>query len=273
VNNFKTFLLLSFVLQTGILFAQIAKEHTIHHSFAPFLREGDRPLLSFTLHNKQQTDWTGSASLTLLDSQGKQSVDGWFMNSVANQYFTVDTNSQQELLFPIEVPFLYNQSLSWKLAIESPQDSVVTTGTLPVLPWPYEDSINSPIATTSIIAIEKKVDANDAIQRGHKVWIEINFELQKNLESLIIVDEWAAGLVPEKGGIQVSGKINKYSLENKTARSRTIKFTNLSPGKYSIRYYALATYPGVFNQPPTLLFVDGSSLHSARSSYQKITIE
>jgi uncharacterized protein YfaS (alpha-2-macroglobulin family) len=273
VNNFKTFLLLSFLLLTGVLFAQTTKEHTIRSSLPPFLREGDRPLLSFTLHNQHQTDWTSSASLSLQDGDAKQSVDGWFMNSVANQYFTVDANNQQELLFPIEVPFLYNQSLNWKLAIDSPQDSIVTKGRLPILTWPYEDSVNSAIVAKSIIAIEKKVDANDAIQRGKKVFIEISFELQKNLESLIIVDEWAAGLAPEKGGIQLSGKLNKYFLENKTTRSRTIKFTSLSPGKYSLRYYALATYPGVYNQPPTLFFVNGSSLYSARSSYQKITIE
>jgi uncharacterized protein YfaS (alpha-2-macroglobulin family) len=273
VNKFKTFLLLSFVLLTGLLFAQTTKEHTVHHSFAPFLREGDRPLLRFTLHNKQKSDWTGTASLSLQDGNRKQSVDGWFMNSVANQYFTVDANSQYSLLFPLEVPFLYNQSLHYKLAIESPQDSMSSQGTLPILSWPYEDSVNAPLLAKSIIALEKKLYATDPLQQGQKVLIEISFELQKNLESLIVVDEWAAGLVPEKGGIQLSGKLNKYFLENKTAQSRTLKFTTLLPGKYTLRYHAVATYPGVYNQPPTLLFVNGSSSYSASSSYQKITIE
>jgi len=273
VNNFKTFLLLSFVLPTALLLAQTTKEHTFHNSFAPFLREGDRPLLNFTLHNKQQVDWTGTASFSLQDGDAKQSVDGWFMNSIANQYFTVDANSLYLLLFPIEVPFFYNQLLNWKLAIESSQDSMIAQGILPILSWPYEDSVNTPIFAQPFVAIEKKIYASDAIQRGQKVLIEISFELSKKIDNLLLVDEWAAGLVPEKGAIQINGTLNKYFLESKTFRSRTVKFTQLSPGKYTLRYHAVGTYPGVYNQPPTQLFLNGATSYGARSSYQRITIE
>ena len=261
------------MLLTDPLFAQIAKGHALNPFVTPFLREGDRPLLRFTLQNKQQTDWTGSASLSLQDSTSKQSVDGWFINSVANQYFTVDSQSQEQLLFPIEVPFLYNQSLNWKLSIDSKEDSLVAKGIVPILPWPYEDSINTSSAAEPLVTLEKKVNPNSSIKVGEKLLIEISFELKKKMETLLVADEWAAGLVPEKGGIQLSVKLNNYFLENKTARSRTIKFTNLSAGKYTLRYYAIATYPGVFNQPPTLLFSNGSSSYIARSSFQKITIE
>lgn len=273
MNNFKTFLLLSFVLPTALLLAQTTKEHTIHNSFAPFLREGDRPLLIFTLQNKQQSDWTGSVSLSLQDGDAKQSVDGWFMNSIANQYFTVDAKSQYPVLFPIEVPFFYNQSLNWKLAVESPEDSMIKQGSLSILSWPYEDSVNSPIVTEFISAIEKKVYASDVIQQGQKILIEISFELTKKIDTLQVKDEWAAGLALEKGSIQVSGILNKYFVENNTLQSLSLKFTTLSPGKYTLRYQAVATNPGVYNQPPTLLFLNSATSYSARSAYQKITIE
>lgn len=273
MNSVKTLLFVSCVLLTTFLFGQTAKEHLLSNSLAPFLREGDRPLLSFILQNKKKTDWTGSASLNLKDGKNKESVDGWFMNSVANQYFTVDSESQYQLLFPIEVPFLYNQPLNWKLSIESPNDSLVSQGSVPILSWPYEDSINTPTSFISIATLEKKVNSRMPLHVGQKVEIEISFELKKNMESLILKEEWAAGLVPEKGAVKLIGKLTPYFFENKTAQHRNLKFTNLSPGVYTLRYNAIATYPGVFNQPPSLLFAHTASSYLARSSYEKISIE
>jgi hypothetical protein len=273
VNSVKTLLLVSFLLLAANLFGQAVKEHSLSNSLTPFLREGDRPLLSFSLLNKKKTDWTGSASLSLQNSNTQESVDGWFMNSVANQYFTVDTGNHHQLFFPIEVPFLFNQSLDWKLNIESVNDSIISRGTIPILSWPYEDSINTPTSTESFITIEKRIHASSPLRVGQKVLIEITLEVKKKLENLVLLDEWAAGLVPDKGPIQITGLLNKYFIENKTPRNRSIKFTTLSPGLYSLRYHTKATYQGVFNQPPTLLFLNGNSWYVARSSYQKIDIE
>lgn len=273
MNSFKTLLVFISLLLTATLFGQIGKEHSLSNNLAPFLREGDRPLLSFTLHNKKKEDWTGSASLSLQNSNTLESVDGWFMNSVANQYFTVDTGNHHQLLFPIEVPFLYNQSLDWKLAIESAHDSIVAKGTIPILFWPYEDSINAPTSRVPYITIEKKIHASNPIQLGQKVLIEITLTVKKKAETLILIDEWAAGLVPDNGPIKITGALNKNFFENNTQRNRSVKFTSLFPGHYSLHYYAVATYPGVFNQPPTLLFLNGDTTFVARSSHQKIDIE
>lgn len=273
MNSFKTLLVFIFLLLTATLFGQAAKEHLLSNNLAPFLREGDRPLLSFNLHNKKRQDWTGSASLSLLNASNSEPVDGWFMNSVANQYFTVDTGSHHQLLFPIEVPFLYNQAFNWKLTIESRADSMINRGTIPVIAWPYEDSINTPTSSVSFMAIIKKIHASTPIRVGQKVLIEITLEVKKKLENLVLVDEWAAGLVPDKGPIKITGALNKYFFEHKTERNRSVKFTTLFPGHYSLRYYAVATYPGVFNHPPTFLFLSGATSPAARSSYQKIEIE
>lgn len=273
MNSFKTLLVFISLLRTVTLFGQAAKEYSFSNNLAPFLREGDRPLLSFNLHNKKKEDWTGSASLSLQNSNTRESVDGWFMNSVANQYFTVDTGSHHQLLFPIEVPFLYSHALDWKLAIESAHDSMVAKGTIPILSWPYEDSINTPTSRVPFITIEKKIHASNPIQLGQKVLIEITLTVKKKVESLVLIDEWAAGLVPDKGPIKITGALNKYFFENKTQRNRSVKFTTLLPGHYSLHYYAVATYPGVFNHPPTFLILSGATSSAARSSYQKIEIE
>lgn len=273
MNSVTTLFLVSFLLLAENLAGQALKDHSLQHSLTPFLREGDRPLLSFTLQNKKKNDWIGSASLSLQNASNSEPVDGWFMNSVANQYFTVDTGNHHELLFPIEVPFLYHHALHWKLAIESTHDSMVAKGTIPILSWPYEDSINAPIANVPFITLEKKIHASTPLRVGQKVVIEITLTVKKKVENLVLIDEWAAGVVPEKGPIKITGALNKYFFENKTQRNRSVKFNTLSPGHYSLRYYAMATYPGVFNQPPTLLFLNGNNTFTARSSYQKIDIE
>ena len=89
----------------------------------------------------------------------------------------------------------------------------------------------------------------------------------------MIVEEWAAGLLPEKGALQLSGTIHNNFSENRNTKSCTIQFTNLAAGTYHLRYYAVASFPGVFNHPPTLLYLNGASSYSARSSYEKLAIE
>ncbi|MFL5788858.1 MAG: alpha-2-macroglobulin family protein [Flavisolibacter sp.] len=80
-----------------------------------FLRQGDHIELSTKIVNLSDTELTGQVQLQLFDAATNQSVDGWFMNTFPNQYFTVAARQSEAVKFPIQVPFLFNSSLIWKV--------------------------------------------------------------------------------------------------------------------------------------------------------------
>ncbi len=84
-----------------------------------FLRQGDRIELSTKIVNLSGKEITGQAELQLLDATTNQSVDGWFQNLYANQYFTVGAGQSEVVKFPIEIPFLYSKPLLWRIVARS----------------------------------------------------------------------------------------------------------------------------------------------------------
>jgi len=80
-----------------------------------FFREGDRMEFSAKIVNLTDSEFTGQAQLQLFDATTNQSVDGWFQNMFPNQYFTVAAGQSEVIKFPIQVPYLFNKALTWRL--------------------------------------------------------------------------------------------------------------------------------------------------------------
>jgi len=85
-----------------------------------FLREGDRLEFSAKIVNLSEKEITGQAQLLLFDATTNQAVDGWFRNTFPNQYFTVAAGQSEAVNFPIEVPYLFNKALVWRIVAASP---------------------------------------------------------------------------------------------------------------------------------------------------------
>ncbi len=80
-----------------------------------FLREGDRLELSAKVVNMSDKEITGTASLELFDATTNTTVDGWFRNMQANQYFTIAAGQSESVKFPVEIPYQFNKALVWRI--------------------------------------------------------------------------------------------------------------------------------------------------------------
>jgi hypothetical protein len=92
------------------------------------LTQGDRLLLQCNLQNNTGKEISGTAHLLLTNREKTDTLDGWFQNSVAHQYFTVAANSFEKALFPIEVPFRITNNLHWRISIEAPDFTDIIEG-------------------------------------------------------------------------------------------------------------------------------------------------
>lgn len=98
-----------------------------------FLREGDKMEFSSKVVNLSDKELTGTASLQLFDAATNEPLDGWFQNMVPNQYFTVAAGQSEALKFPIEVPYLFNKALTWRIVAKADNYSDGEENILPVL--------------------------------------------------------------------------------------------------------------------------------------------
>jgi len=80
-----------------------------------FLREGDRMEFTAKIVNLTDSEFTGQTQLQLMDATTNQSIDGWFQNMSPNQYFTVAAGQSEAVKFPIQVPYLFNKALVWRI--------------------------------------------------------------------------------------------------------------------------------------------------------------
>ena len=109
------------------------KELMVQPNAPRFLREGDKMEFSTKIVNLTNKELTGQAELKLYDATTNQPVDGWFHNMMPNQYFTVAAGQSESVEFPIEVPYLFNKALVWKIIARSDVHSDGEENTLPVL--------------------------------------------------------------------------------------------------------------------------------------------
>ena len=98
-----------------------------------FLREGDKMEFSTKIVNLTDKELTGTAQLELFDASTNTSIDGWFRNSFPNQYFTVGAGQSESVKFPIDVPYLFNKALVWRIVARSGNYSDGEENSMPVL--------------------------------------------------------------------------------------------------------------------------------------------
>jgi hypothetical protein len=88
-----------------------------------FFRQGDNMEFSVKISNLGDKELTGQAQLQMLNAATMQPVDGWFKNVFPNQYFTVAAGQSTALKFPIEIPYLYNDAVVYRVVAKaSPAD-------------------------------------------------------------------------------------------------------------------------------------------------------
>lgn len=98
-----------------------------------FLREGDRIEFSSKIVNLTDKELTGTAELQLFDAATNEPVDGAFQNMYANQYFTVAAGQSEAVKFPIQVPYLFNKALQWRIVAKAGDFSDGEEAAMPVL--------------------------------------------------------------------------------------------------------------------------------------------
>lgn len=109
------------------------KELMVQPNAPRFLREGDRMEFSSKIVNLTDKEMTGTAELQLVDATTNEPVDGWFKNIVPNQYFTVAAKQSEAVKFPIEVPYLFNKALVWRVIAKAGAYSDGEENAMPVL--------------------------------------------------------------------------------------------------------------------------------------------
>ncbi|GAB4094333.1 alpha-2-macroglobulin family protein [Flaviaesturariibacter terrae] len=109
------------------------KDLMVQPNLPRFLRQGDHLQIATKVVNTSGKEMTGQVQLELFDAATGTAVDGWFQNVFPNQYFTVDANSSEAVTFPVEVPYLYNSALTWRITARSGDFSDAEENTLPVL--------------------------------------------------------------------------------------------------------------------------------------------
>ncbi|MFL5810565.1 MAG: alpha-2-macroglobulin family protein, partial [Flavisolibacter sp.] len=109
------------------------KELMVQPNMPRFLRQGDHMELVAKIVNMSDSELTGQAQLELFDATTNQSVDGWFINTFPNQYFTVAAGQSEVVKFPIQVPFQFNNALTWRITARSGNYSDGEEDAMPVL--------------------------------------------------------------------------------------------------------------------------------------------
>lgn len=109
------------------------KELMVQPNPPRFLREGDKMEFSTKIVNMSDKEMTGTVEFNLFDAETDQPVDGAFRSMVANQYFTVAAGQSELVKFPIEIPYLYNRTVLWRIVAKSGNYSDGEENILPVL--------------------------------------------------------------------------------------------------------------------------------------------
>lgn len=109
------------------------KELMVQPNAPRFLREGDKMEFSSKIVNLADKELTGTAELQLFDATTNQPVDGWFRNAFPTQYFTVGAGQSEAVKFPVEVPYLFNKALVWRIVARAGNYSDGEENSMPVL--------------------------------------------------------------------------------------------------------------------------------------------
>ncbi|TCJ18644.1 alpha-2-macroglobulin, partial [Flaviaesturariibacter flavus] len=111
----------------------VQKDLMVQPGMPRFLRQGDHLELSTKVVNLSGKELTGQVQLELFDAATGTPVDGWFQNFFPNQFFTVAPGESSAVAFPVEVPYLYNSALTWRITARSGTYSDAEEATFPIL--------------------------------------------------------------------------------------------------------------------------------------------
>lgn len=252
----------------------------------PFVREGDRPIFQFQLTNSSQLDWSGTAHFTLIDSLSKEAVDGWFFNSLGNQYFTIDPLKKDFIGFPLEIPFELNKKAQWQFCTITQTDTNCTQGQVRILPWPYENESRVATLLTKPPTLRKKINGKSVeesmvVRKGELILVEVEIHSSPTKKPFQIIENLPAGLLITPHSLLVKGEKNQILLTGKN-------FFKGSPNELSdfpieedfsktsyikISYQLRATHLGIFHIPPTLVKWRDTAQYISRSATGLLTIE
>ena len=147
------------------------KELMVQPAPPRFLRQGDRMEFTVKIVNLSGKELTGQAELQLLDAATNRSVDGWFMNTFPNQYFTVAAGQSEVVKFPLEVPYQFTSSLVWRVVARSGDYSDGEEAVLPVLSNKLlvTETLPLPVrgATTRAFTFDKLLKAGESETLQH----------------------------------------------------------------------------------------------------------
>jgi len=112
----------------------ITQKDLMVQPFAPrFLREGDRFEFTAKISNLTNKEMTGTSNLQLINTATMQPVDGWFQNTFPVQHFTVGANQSTVVKFRTEVPYNFNEALTYRIIAKADDKSDGEEAILPVL--------------------------------------------------------------------------------------------------------------------------------------------
>lgn len=109
------------------------KELMVQPNAPRFLRQGDKIELAVKVVNLTDKEQTGQVQLELFDAATNQPVDGWFLNTFPNQYFTVAAGGSEAVKFPVQVPFQFVSTLRWRVTARAGDRSDGEENILPVV--------------------------------------------------------------------------------------------------------------------------------------------
>ncbi|WP_407522798.1 alpha-2-macroglobulin family protein [Lacibacter sp. MH-610] len=112
----------------------VTQKELMVQPFAPrFLREGDRFLFTAKITNLTDKEITGNSQLQFLNASTLQPVDAWFQNLTPFQYFTVAAGQSTVVSFQSEVPYNFNEAVTYRIVAKANDKSDGEEMTLPVL--------------------------------------------------------------------------------------------------------------------------------------------
>ncbi|HEX6334762.1 MAG TPA: alpha-2-macroglobulin family protein, partial [Flavisolibacter sp.] len=153
------------------------KELMVQPNAPRFVRQGDKMEFTAKIVNTSAKEVTGQAQLQLTDAATGQPVDGWFMNTFPNQYFTVAAGGSEVVKFPLQVPFEFSQALVWRVTARAGNISDAEENALPVLSNKVlvTETMVLPVrgATTKAFSFDKLLNAGkSSTLRHHGLTVE-----------------------------------------------------------------------------------------------------
>ena len=98
-----------------------------------FLREGDQMELTAKITNLSDSEFTGQASLQIIDAVTNTPVDGLFQNVFPDLYFTAGAGKSALVQFPVHIPSSYSNPVTLRVIASTHNHSDGEELTVPVL--------------------------------------------------------------------------------------------------------------------------------------------